>query len=258
MTDVDRLERDLAEACWSIALYWNASLHGKRETPGVGFVTGGAEDGRPPVSVATLDVRAEANSRLAAWSLLVLEERELQTHLDGFNAVALARFVSTHAQWLASHEAGSEAARELVDSARKVTRLAKPERRDYVVIGECPRTVASPDGDAVACGFKVRAYPEKNIIKCPGCDHEDTLAWWESQIVPNLVDLPLLTAAELLVFLHQETGRQVPEGTIRQWASSGAIRRHGKDRRGRTLYDKAAVLGWVKERTKERDPGKAA
>lgn len=30
---------------------------------------------------------------------------------------------------------------------------------------------------------------------------------------------------------------KVPEGTIRRWASTGLIARHGRDARGRTLYD---------------------
>lgn len=250
MTDVDRVERDLAEACFTIAADWDASLHGKREAPGVGPVKG-TREAPMPVPVGTLDDRAECTSRLASWALLVLEERDLQSSLDGFDAVALARFVSTHAQWLAAHEAGPEAARELADSARKITRLARPERRDYVVIGDCPRTVASPEGEPVACGTKVRAYPEKNIIRCPGCEHGDTLAWWEAQIVPNLESHPLLTVGELVMYLHQKTGRQVPESTIRQWAKRGHIRRHGRDKAGRTLYDQAAVLGFVTDGTKE-------
>jgi hypothetical protein len=67
-------------------------------------------------------------------------------------------------------------------------------------------------------------------------------------IVPNLEDKPLLTVAELVMLLHQKTGRQIPEGTIRQWATTGHIKRHGKDSKGRTLYDRAAVLAYVQER----------
>lgn len=249
MSDPHRLEVDLAEACWTIAADWDASLHGKRETPGVGFVRG-TREAPLPVPVATLDDRAQCTSRLASWSALVLEERALESHLDSLNAVALARFIGTHAQWLASHEAGPEAAREIGDSARKIARLAHPERRDYVVIGDCPRTVASPEGEPVQCGAKVRAYPEKNIIKCPGCGHEDTLAWWEAQIVPSLEDKTLLTASELAVFLHRTAREVVTEEQIRQWAARGYIRRHGRER-NRTLYNRAAVLAFVTERTKE-------
>lgn len=248
-TDPHRLELDLADACWTIAINWAASLHGRRETPGVGYVRG-TREAPLPVPVTTLDDRAQCTARLASWSQLVLEERHLETHLDGLNAIALTRFITTHAQWLATHEAGTEAAREITDSARKIARLARPERRDYVVIGNCPRTVASPQGEPVPCGTKVRAYPEKNIIKCPGCGHEDTLAWWESQIVPNLEDKELLTASELAVFLHRTAHEVVTEDQIRQWAARGYIRRHGRER-NRTLYNRVAVLTFATRRTKE-------
>jgi len=274
VTDVDRVERDLAEACWTIAADWDASLHGKREAPGVGPVKG-TREAPMPVPVGTLDDRAECTSRLASWALLVLEERDLQSSLDGFDAIALARFVSTHAQWLASHDAGTEAARELTDSARKITRLARPERRDYVVIGDCPRTVASPEGESVQCCGRVTAKmvqtdaPEHPglteddkrdlmretlgtvVAKCQRCEHQDTVNWWESQIVPDLEAEDLLTAAQLVVFVHQKTRQVITEDAIRQWATRGFIRRHGRDQ-NRTLYDPNAVLAWVRTRTKER------
>jgi hypothetical protein len=246
----DRVEQSIRDACFAIAADWAASLHGRRVTPGTGYVRGTKEP-PPPVALSTLDDRAECCARLAGWALVVIDERELHPKLDGLDAVMLARFVDTHAGWFAEHPAGLDVARELADSARKIERLARPERRDYVVIGECPRTVASAEGEQVVCGRLVRAYPEKNIIKCPGCGHEDTLAWWESVIVPNLEDKPLLTVGELVMVLHRRTGRQIPEGTIRQWASTGHIRRHGKDKRGRTLYDRVAVVAYVEDGAKE-------
>jgi hypothetical protein len=311
VTDVDRVERDLAEACWTIAADWDASLHGKRETPGVGFVRG-TREAPLPVPVATLDDRAETCGRLMGWALMVAEELDLQPttrcetprrtvrvpflpvnvcgcgydggtalvdgnrhrRLRGDDAVGLARFVSTHAQWLASHEAGSEAAREITDSARKIARLAHPERRDYVVIGDCPETVAL-NGESVACGGQIRAkmvqadgpeHPglseaEQNdrlretldqvVARCGGCGREDTVSWWESRIVPDLEAEDLLTASQLVVFIHQRTRQVVTEEAIRQWAVRGFIRRHGRDR-NRTLYDRNAVLAWVRTRTKER------
>jgi hypothetical protein len=246
----DRLEQSIRDACFAIAADWAESLHGRRVTPGAGFVRGTKEP-PPPVALSTLDDRAECCSRLSGWAHVVMDEQDLHPTLDGNDAVGLARFVDTHASWFAEHPAGMDVARELADSARKIERLARPERRDYVVIGECPRTVASAEGEQVVCGAMVRAYPEKNIIKCPGCGHEDTLAWWESVIVPNLEDKPLLTVAELVMLLHQKTGRQIPEGTIRQWATTGHIKRHGKDAKGRTLYDRAAVLAYVEDGAKE-------
>lgn len=256
MTDADRLEQSIRDATFAIAADWADSLHGRRQTAGVGFTTG-TKSPPPPVPLATLDDRAQACDRLAGWVMVIADDRDLHTGLDRGDAVGMARFVSTHAAWLAEHEAGPDAARELVDSAAKLARLARPERREYIVIGECPVTVASPEGESVPCGARVRAYTEKNIIRCPRCETEDTLEWWESRIVPNLVDLPLLTAGELLVYLHRETGVAYTETAIRQWAARGYIRRHGRDVRSRTLYDRAAVLAFAQDRTKESD-GKAA
>jgi hypothetical protein len=246
----DRVEQSIRDACFAIAADWAASLHGRRVTPGTGYVRGTKEP-PPPVALSTLDDRAECCARLAGWALVVIDEPDLHPKLDALDAVMLARFVDTHAGWFAEHPAGLDVARELGDSARKIERLARPERRDYVVIGECPRTVASAEGEQVMCGRLVRAYPEKNIIKCPGCGHEDTLAWWESVIVPNLAEKALLTVGELVMYLHREAGQQVTEDQIRQWASRGRIRRHGRDGRGRTLYDRVAVLAWVNVRERE-------
>lgn len=46
----------------------------------------------------------------------------------------------------------------------------------------------------------------------------------------------LLDAPTLAAFLTAH-GNPIAAGTIRQWASNGLITRHGKDERGRTLYD---------------------
>lgn len=263
----DRLEQSIRDACFAIAADWAESLHGRRVTPGAGFVRGTKEP-PPPVALSTLDDRAECCSRLSGWAHVVMDEQDLHPTLDGNDAVGLTRFVSTHAAWFAEHPAGMDVARELADSARKIERLARPERRDFMVIGRCPRQVAE-DGAPIECGGQVRAKVVTDdqpvhpmvaaddvepdavgqvLAKCQECGHEDTVRWWESVIVPNLEAEPLLTVGELIVLLHKKTGRQIPEGTIRQWATTGRIKRHGKDSKGRTLYDRAAVLAYVMER----------
>jgi len=51
----------------------------------------------------------------------------------------------------------------------------------------------------------------------------------------------LVTAPELVVFVHQQFGRRIQEATIRKWVSRGLIATAGQDNKGRTLYDKGAV-----------------
>ena len=245
----DLLEDAIRLACFTIAADYDASLHGKRQG-GRGDFTTGSKEPPPPVPLHTIDVRAECCDRLAGWALMIAETKDLHPRINVRDAPLLARFVEKWAQWLSTHEAGGLCEAELTDSAQKITRLASPERRDYLVIGVCPVSVAV-DGSPAPCGGQVRAYTERNLIQCRRCGTEDTLAWWESQIVPNLEAKALLTGSEVCIVVHRQTTQVVAESTVRQWAVRGFVQRHGKDTKGRTLYSWLAVVMYVQSGQRE-------
>ena len=51
----------------------------------------------------------------------------------------------------------------------------------------------------------------------------------------------LLTAADLVTFIHAQFGRVVTQVAIRQWVARGVITKASTDDKGRTLYDRGAV-----------------
>ena len=245
----DLLEDAIRLACFAIAADYADSLDGPRQG-GRGDFTTGTKEPPPPVPLSTIDDRAECCDRLAGWALMIAEEKDLHPAINVRDAPLLARFVEMWAQWLSTHPAGPDVTRELGDSARKIERLARPDRKDYIVIGKCPVSVAV-DGSPAPCGGQVRAYSERNVIECRRCGTADTLAWWESQIVPNVEAKELATAGEVCIVVHRQTSEVVSEQTVRQWATRGCVQRHGKDAKGRTLYAWLAVVMYVQSGTRE-------
>ena len=144
----DLLEDAIRGACFAIAADYADSLDGPRpQTVGARPAPGS----RMPIGAPVLDVRAQACARLAGWALLIIEERDLHTHLEGSDVVALCRFVETHAGWLAHHMAGPDASAELADSARKIATLVTGARIRRFWVGQCPAHDTSDLGERVEC-----------------------------------------------------------------------------------------------------------
>ena len=51
----------------------------------------------------------------------------------------------------------------------------------------------------------------------------------------------LLTADELVMFIHKQFGRPVTKVAIRQWVARGIITKADTNDKGQTLYDRGAV-----------------
>lgn len=255
MTDSPTLAGRIRRDLYAIADLYDEALEPVRRAAG-SHVTASKE---PPLPIGAhiLDVRREAANDLAYWARFLLDEvrdvdgETLQHGPTSTDVVDLVPFVARWADWLEAHMAddAENLAGDAEKHAKALRGITDPNRRDWLPIGECPVTVADAQGNAVACGAKVRAYPERQFIACPGCGTEDTLAWWMSQIVPEGSDLAHADA--VIACVTSRTFRPLSHELLRKWASLGHVRRHGKDAKGRTLYSSAAVLAYAQNQTKE-------
>jgi hypothetical protein len=197
-----------------------------------------------------ISLRHEITALLAEWARLVIDHRGTQHHTPTTTDTnGLCLFLERHAQWLSGHPAAPDAITELRQAANQVRTLAVPKRRDWLPIGDCPVTIANPQGNPTPCAGKVRAYPNRQFIRCPHCGTEDTLAWWMSQIIPEGSDLG--NADTVIAFVVSRTFRPISHEQLRQWATRGQVLRHGRDVKGRTLYSSHATLDWVVNQTRE-------
>lgn len=193
-----------------------------------------------PVSVHALDVRRDTLTCLAFWAKVVHDERELTSHHDLADLYDVVGLLDRHVGWLLDREDGFED--DAAHWARKVRETARPERQERVRVGPCPVTLAK-DGEQVVCGTVVWAYPERPDIRCTGCGYEDTLDWWRAKVAGAREQY--VTARDLVDALYLDARVDVTTTTVRVWAHRGYVERHGKDDRGRTLYDWAQVVADV-------------
>ena len=169
-----------------------------------------------------------------------MRDRELTARLPlGNDTLGLIVLLERHALWLSSHEAGADAAVEIAEWAREVKRTATPERREWMPLGVCPLEVERDS--TLACGGQVRAYPERDP-HCTDCGTEAVATWWERVMFPDCETTRLITSDEIVLVVHREFGKPVKAATIRQWIRRGLIESSGTDDRGRTLYDRGAVV----------------
>ena len=239
MTDAHELAAQIREDLAAILEHYDQTLKPIRGASGSHVKT--SKEPPLPISVNVLDARAMCRSRVGGWVQIVLEEQKLNTTFYAGDLPALVKFLDTHADWLATFEAGRDAAYEIALSAQELKALAMPRVKAWMKIGTCPLKVER-DGEQVICGGLVQAYPDKDP-KCQKCGTDGVVAWWERVMFPEMgVMHRFVTAPELITFLHQQIGRRVAEVTIRQWLNKGLIDSTGKDPDGRNLYDKREVI----------------
>jgi hypothetical protein len=214
-----------------------------------------------PANLDVLDARRDTHTDLLHYTRVVQFEvtdingGTIRTKVDGDSIYELCTFLTTWAERLADEVPAEAQAceRDLAKHAAKLAKYALPDRRNSMALGECPVTVADPDGNSVPCGAPLRAHPDEDdvhrFVKCPGCGTEDTIEWWMSQIVPEASDLAHATA--VIACVTMRTFRPLSHEQIRKWAHRGFIQRHGKDTKGRTLYSSAAVLAYAQHQTQE-------
>jgi hypothetical protein len=196
----------------------------------------------PPVD-RRIALRHDVTVCLNGWARVVVEDRELTHALPlGTDTLGLVVLLERHARWFSGHEAAEDAVAEIRAWAGKVRAAAVPQRREWMPIGTCPLEVGG------ICGGQVRAYPGHDP-KCQKCGTEADVSWWERVMFPDVETSELVTADELVLVLHRAFGgAPVKPSTIRQWIARGVIQASGKDDKGRTLYDRGAVVYAVSRR----------
>lgn len=211
-----------------------------------------ADNGDHNADVTALDVvlstRGDIITVLNGWVCVVLEDYELtQTCVDGSDVFALAEVLDRWAGRLIEHEAFDDLLDEVATCASQVQRIARPTRRDWLVIGTCP---CVNDETGKVCGGNVRAWPDaeqERDPKCVECGTEAVVAWWMSHMIDDPASRPLVNAGELIGVIAYQLHWTVTHDQVRQWATRGKIERAGRDGKGRTLYDHRAVIAAIQD-----------
>ena len=173
----------------------------------------------------------------------------------------VAQFISLHARWIAAQPDAGKIAWELRELARPGSdawRLAYPSATSRLYIGECPLIVTDLNGEESVCGTRLRWDGDAPLIRCEGCETDETIEQWQRWIVGEHgghVD-NLAAAADLSL----RWSRVVDPSLLRKWAErarrtgrelmvlepdptdpEGMRTRPVRDGRRRVLYDLAAV-----------------
>jgi len=237
----------IRRALGSILMCWEDSLEPVRRSAGSHVKT--SREPPLPISAHILDVRAQTRARMAGACHMVIQERDLHTeHLSALNVIAMADLLDRHADWLATCRCPEVVAAELEKSARDLRAITTPYRKDWQSLGTCPLTVevvVEVEGKDVlevqGCTGTIRAYGGDTDPYCDGCGVQAVTTWWEQRMFTDPELRRLLTAAELVTFIHAQFGRPVTQVAIRQWIRRGIITKADTNDKGQTLYDKGAV-----------------
>ena len=209
-----------------------------------------------------VSLRREVADCLNGWSRLVMDDRPVTKALpDGLSAVSMCIFLERHAQWMSGHAAAEDMAGEVEDAARKVKAVTQPQRREWINLGSCPLEVEADTDEGLAmvtCGGQVRAWPRAEdrdgevMARCRRCGIEAVPSWWEARMFDDAELKVLLTAEEVVGFVHRAYGRVIKAATVRQWDKRGTIEPAGHDDKGRRLYAREALV-WALDLKERRE-----
>lgn len=246
MSDVHSIEDALRRACFTLASSWGLMLPNGPRTQTAGII-GRSGERIDPVSPYLLGLRRVIAEQLAGWVLVIAEERDLRPtwrcpswrwslrkggsarlcacgeapghplvegrhRLSALDVVRMARFVDTHAEWLAAHEAGQDAADELTASAEKVSSVIEPPgAREFV--GRCS-----------VCQGDLRARDGAAAL-CRECGTIVDTATYRDQAVRQAEDR-LMTAAEIVRLAPRMWDHPVTHVHLSRWATRREIVPH--------------------------------
>jgi hypothetical protein len=250
VTSTAEIERALITALDTIRTNWDALVEpgspgaiASKPTPRRLYTrddTDERDDDLPPID-RCVAIREDVTASLNGWARIIVEDRNLTHGLPlGTDTLGLCELITRHAEWFSGHEAATYAADELKGWAGRVKAAANPQRREWMPIGTCPLEIDSENGP-VTCAGSVRAYPGRDP-QCQKCGTSAVATWWERVMFPDAETSRLVTADEIVTLIHRQFGRVVKPGTLRVWISRGWIEASGTDDKGRTLYDKGAVV----------------
>lgn len=214
-------------------------------------------------------LRRTVTDVLNSWSRVVMEDRPVEEALpDGRSAVSMCIFLERHAQWMSGHEAAEDMAEEVAGLAQGVTRFTQPQRREWINLGSCPLEIedvgeVGSEGQhggvrMVVCNGQVRAWPRETdddgqvMARCRRCGIEAVTSWWESRMFDDAELKVMLTAEEVVTFVHRAYGRVIKAVTVRQWDKRGVIEPAGHDDKGRRLYAREALV-WALDLKERRE-----
>lgn len=209
-----------------------------------------------------VSLRREAIDLLNSWSRVVIEERPVTKAIpDGLSAVSMTRFLDRHARWMSGHDTAPDMADELEAMARKVLAVTKPQGREWISLGTCPLEIEAETDHGLAmvtCAGQVRAWPQAEdrdgevMARCRRCGEEAVTSWWEARMFDNPELKTLLTAEEVVGFVHRAYGKVIKAATVRQWDKRGMIEPAGHDDKGRRLYAREALV-WALDMQDRRE-----
>lgn len=277
LTETQHLEDRITQALVTIRREWDAMM--PTGPSAVRYGVGRAAQITAPDHADTgadidavtrlVSLRRSAVDTLNGWSRLVMEDRPVTKALpDGMSARSMCRFLERHAQWMSGHAAAEDMADEVEGLAKGVTRFTQPQRREWINLGSCPLEVEDvgeigAEGQhggvrMVTCGGQVRAWPRAEdrdgevMARCRRCGIEAVTSWWESRMFDNPELKMLLTAEEVVGFVHRAYGKVIKAATVRQWDKRGTIEPAGHDDKGRRLYARDALV-WALDLQERRE-----
>lgn len=182
-----------------------------------------------PVRLEVADHRDHIRHLLVSWVRLVIEERGLTRWPDD-RPTAMAGYLASHLEWLASHDAAGELCDEI---ARALARARGLVERPGAMC-----TLPCPDVYEQGCDGTVRVTAEATWVRCGTCGWETDDLPWLGRLLRG--DEPaLVTAVDACHRLLVE-GWQVTPSTIRSWVRRGHVHprgREGGEANGKRLYD---------------------
>lgn len=267
MSDLDRLEKALT----TIAHLW--PLTHPTGPPPIRLGKVGTSSTKPlpiptPV-VETLDGHRDIRAVLETWAKNVIHAHQLAPHipcptrvphrkgdrltllcgcgttpgsatrthpLPATNIPALATFLTTHANWLATNPLAVE---QINRTATTIRHLADP-RGARQFVGPCP-----------TCGHDLRAYPGETA-RCtgPGCSTELEPEAQRTRLVKEAED-KLYTASEIVGLAHRLWDYPVTNVHITRWKNAGRLIPHGAIGK-RDLYRVGDVADLAKDHHEAR------
>ena len=227
-----------------------ATVH-RTQAVNIGFITDGQAATGIVLNEGVMEAKAAIRETLTKLVAYVAHERGVAP-ADVTHTRTMTSWLLPHLDWLSANPASAPHWPDAVRQARGHARAkAYPVRPDGTYLGTCttPLEEHDEDGHVTAqgpCGGPVRFTPSDysgdQTATCPRCGTTKTVGEWETELAGELDNGTLYTVDQLVRSIAVRQGKVVPASTIRRWALEERITRHGKDERGRTLYDPAEVL----------------
>lgn len=269
-TETEHIEQRITQALVTIRREWDAMM--PTGPSAVRYGVGRAAQITAPDHADTgadidagtrlVSLRRSAVDTLNGWSRVVMEDRPVTKALpDGTSARSMCVFLERHAQWMSGHGAAEDMAGEVEALARDVKAVTQPQRREWINLGSCPLEIEAETDDGLAmvtCGGQVRAWPRAEdrdgevMARCRRCGIEAVPSWWEARMFDDPELRVLLTAEEVVGFVHRAYGKVIKAATVRQWDRRGTIESAGHDDKGRRLYARDALV-WALDMKERRE-----